>query len=578
LKTLAPGVYKYFCHPFALLFTYLFLTGFVIYVIDYYPQSNIENILMKFVPWVLLLNLFLILVGLIVCRQEIGNFFKKIFLPAGKKLNYQGILLALLVIFAFVMASFVAPRTHRIYFDEDIYANIGQNIALADKAGICNYGEFVHGEYKSNWLSYNKEPNGWPFLISLAFQIFGTNELYAFLLNNLMLAAGAGLIFVLTLEITGAFFPSIMAAFIFALIPHNLIWANTAAVEPAAAFFTLAAALCMIIYLKTNQWRHLYLLAVVLPFTSQMRPESVLIILLVFLALVLLRHENLFKKQLWGAGIITAIFLLPHIIHLATVSHQPWGADGAKFSLDFFRNNFMVNSWYYLNNEAFPVLVTIFSILGLIFAKYSGKWKTIVFVWFLIFWGIFLFFYAGSYRYGADVRFALLSFAPLAILAGMGAEWIRNKLQPLTSGTNATIILVLILLVVWIKFLPLIRLVGQEAWGARADHALTREFVKKIPDKSIVLTHIPTMLLLWQQSAISIEASNDEALMRSLINNYDGNVYFHYNYWCGTTPDAQSKICRDIKQKYDLKEIVSESVTGRLFGLYRIRIKEVGKK
>jgi 4-amino-4-deoxy-L-arabinose transferase-like glycosyltransferase len=573
------SAYKYLGHPIALLFVYLLTAGIIIYTIDYYPKGSIEIWLIKAVPWALLTNMVLILIGIILCRQEIAGFFSKLFGPALKKINYQGVLLVLIIIFSFVMASFVAPRTHRIYFDEDIYANVGQNIALSNQAAICNYGEFVHGEYKPNWLSYNKEPNGWPYLISLAFQIFGANELYVFLLNNLILAAGVGLVFIITSEITGAFFPSIMAAFIFSLIPHNLIWANTAAAEPAAAFFTLASLLCLIIYLKTNQWRHLYLLAAILPFSSQMRLESILIIPLSFLALILVRPENILRRQLWGAGIITAIFLAPLMLHLYAESGQSWGAEGAMFSLDFFRNNIMVNGLYYLNNEAFPALVTIFAVLGLFFAKYSGKWKIIIFVWFLAFWGIFLFFYAGSYRYGADVRFAVVSFAPLTILAALGMDWIKNKLQPLCSGTNATIIIVLILLVAWIKFLPLIRLVGQEAWAARRDHALTREFIKKIPDRSVVISHIPTMLLLWGQDAVSVHGSlNDEGFMRHLISKFDGGVYFHHNYWCDTSSDANTKVCREVRKKYDLEEIVSDSSTGRLFGLYRIRIKEVGNK
>lgn len=592
---------KYFGHPVLLFFIYLTLTGIIFYTIDYYPKEVVENLLIKAVPWALMVNLLLIVIGIVFCRSGIAAFFNKIFyvknppnshlLKAGeggflsfvsqsiKKINYQGVLLVLVIIFAFVMTSFVAPRTHRIYFDEDIYANIGQNIALSGKAATCNYGEFVHGEYKPNWLSYNKEPNGWPFLISLAFQIFGTSELYAFILNNLMLAASVGLVFVITWEITGVFFPSIMAALILSLIPHNLIWFNTAAAEPAAAFFTLISMLCLIVYLKTNEWRHLYLLAVMLPFASQMRPESILIMPLSLLAVALVRPENLLRRKLWGAGIITALFLLPQMFHFYAVSGQSWGANGAKFSLDFFRNNIGVNGFYYLNNEAFPALVTFFSVLGLLFAKYSGKWKMVVLIWFLMFWGIFLFFYAGSYKYGADVRFAVLSFTPLAIFSALGMEWIRNKLQPLCTGTNATIIIIVILLLAWIKFLPLIRLVGQEAWAARADHALVQTFIKKIPDRSIVVSHIPTMHLLWGQNAVSVHGSvNDEAFMRSLVSKYDGGVYFHHNYWCDTSSDANAKVCRDVKQKYDLEEIAADSSTGRLFGLHRIRIKEAGKK
>lgn len=578
MKTNASPVYKYFRHPLALIFAYLVLAGFIFYVIDYFPKSEIQNYLMKIIPGLLILNLFLILVGLVVCRQDIVNLFRNLFGRVGKKFNYSGILLVAVAVFAFVIASFVAPRTHRIFFDEDIYANIGQNIAMAGKAGICNYGEFISDEYKTNWLAYNKEPNGWPFLISLVFQILGVNELYAFLLNNFLLAAGVFFIFLFTREITKSFFPSIMAAFIFAIIPHNLIWANTAAAETSAAVFTLLSMLCLAVYLKTNQTRHLFLVAVVLPLSCQMRPESILILPLGFFALILLRRENLFKKQLWENGIIAAVLLLPHVIHLLTVSDQSWGAEGAKFSLAFFQHNIQVNGPYYLINEWFPAIVTLFAAAGLFLSDYSVRWRAIILLWWTIFWGIFLFFYAGSYKYGADVRFAVLSFAPLAVFAGMGTQWAKNKIERLLPREDAAVVVILIIVILWIKFLPLVRLTGQEAWAARADHALASEFIKKIPEKSIILTHIPTKFLLWKQNAMTIEGANDEALMRRLINSYDGNVYFHYNYWCETSTDYHSKICRDIQNKYELDEITADRSFGRLYGLYRIRIKEGGKR
>ena len=41
--------------------------------------------------------------------------------------------------------------------------------------------------------------------------------------------------------------------------------------------------------------------------------------------------------------------------------------------------------------------------------------------YFLLFFGIALLFYAGSYNYGADVRYSLMTYPPLAILGGLGA-------------------------------------------------------------------------------------------------------------------------------------------------------------
>ena len=41
--------------------------------------------------------------------------------------------------------------------------------------------------------------------------------------------------------------------------------------------------------------------------------------------------------------------------------------------------------------------------------------------YFLLFFGIDLLFYAGSYNYGADVRYSLVTYPPLAVLGGLGA-------------------------------------------------------------------------------------------------------------------------------------------------------------
>ena len=40
--------------------------------------------------------------------------------------------------------------------------------------------------------------------------------------------------------------------------------------------------------------------------------------------------------------------------------------------------------------------------------------------YFLLFFGIALLFYAGSYDYGADIRYSLATYPPLAILGGLG--------------------------------------------------------------------------------------------------------------------------------------------------------------
>jgi 4-amino-4-deoxy-L-arabinose transferase-like glycosyltransferase len=360
-------------------FFYLLWLGIAVYFMDHYTKAEIENILVRWIPWNLRINALILLLVLIFCWPDIAGALKSFFRKGGSsgnetseepnnqrnQTNKTWLLIALLI-FAFVLVTFGTTCIHRIYFDEDIYANIAQNIALTNQTGMCNYGVFEYGEYFVHWLSYNKEPSGWPFLISIVFQMFGTNELYAFLLNNMIYLGGILVVFFITTNLGGTWLQAFLAALIFALIPHNVIWSNTIAAEPSAALFSGLVILCFFIYFKTDARRHLMLLALFIPIACQMRAESGLIILWGLAAMLMLSPKMFLKKEAWFAGLVAAFFLLPHFLHLYAVSGHSWGAQGDKFSLAFLGKNLSTNCWYYLNNQHFPVIATVFALVGLL--------------------------------------------------------------------------------------------------------------------------------------------------------------------------------------------------------------------
>ena len=567
--------------------------------------------------------------------------------------NRPGVWLLLIVITGSLLVTQVAPQIHRIYYDEDIYANMAQNIAYTGQVGMANYGTFEYGEYFVNWLLYNKDPAGWPFLISLVFQLFGTDETFAFYLNNLLFAGGILIVFFIARMLAGGSpFPALLAALVYALIPHNLIWANTIAAENAATVFGGLAVLCALAWLRTREARRLFLLATVLPFACAMRPESALIALWTLAAAGLnlfsgvrrpaaaspdpaQRSGALFRHPLatrcfWAIGLIAFALILPLVWHFYAMSGQSWGAEGAKFATSFFTKNLTVNGLYFLNNREFPLLFTLLALVGLAagMARTGRDGRRAVLLmlpWFLLFWGIFLFFYAGSYKYGADVRFSLVCFMPLAVMAGIGGEALRGWLEGLfpfdgeradmaASGDLGAVapaqavlahpgeraggkgegapaggwpgfraanrlpvaaLLVLLLLISWLKFVPLIRTEGQEAWGARYDHQNAREFIRKIPNRAIVLTHIPTMFLLWGQNAIqSYTGINNPEIIRDLMARYNGHVYFHKSYWCNTVNDTNRSVCEGIGQRYDLEPVAVAREQSHEYGLYRMTPKK----
>ncbi|MFH1080043.1 MAG: glycosyltransferase family 39 protein [Pseudomonadota bacterium] len=609
MKTFIRKVYDSRFYLPGLFMLYFILAGVLIYIVDYWPKGEIEALLKRWVPWNLRANLVLLVIGIIACRRDIAASFRGLSAAGGVsylRRNYKGLLLIALVLSAFFMTAFVAPRIHRIFYDEDIYASMGQVIAMTGQTGMCHYGTQDYGEFNAAWLSYYKEPSGWPFLMSLVFQLFGTNELYAFFLNNVIFAAGVLAVFFITRILTGGYFPAFLAGLVFALIPHNLTWSNTAAAEPSAALLAGLVVLCLAVYLKTGAVRHLFTLAAVVPIACQMRPESGLILLWAVITVAILCASPVFsrgtgrgedggsdtcnkadrksggrgtgfwsRREVWTAGLLGLFFLMPHLLHLFAMGGQSWGATGAKFSTEFFWNHLSVNGLYYLNNDLFPAAFTVLAVVGLLFARLDLRWRLMVFVWFLLFWGIFLFFYAGSYRYGADVRFALLSFMPIAVLAGMGGErvrsWIGRAGSVGMSEKTAGVLIVLVLMFTWMPYLPLVRAVGQEAWGARYDHRHAREFIKKIPPRAIVLTHNATMFLVWGQNAIQAYAGiRNPDIVRNLMETYQGHVYFHYGYWCNIPTDGNKQLCEDVMARYNMEEIASASEQAYRYGLYKM--------
>ena len=557
-------------------------------------RFRMEQALTVWVPWNLRIAFLLLILGLFACRDDLKAAFRDTFLREGEtgrtgvcgipgRLSPRGAALLALLAAALVLAVFATVRTHRIFFDEDIYAGMAQTIAAAGKTGICSYGTFEYGEYFPHQLSYNKDPSGWPFLMSLVFQLFGTNELYAFLLNNLIYGIGILVAFFIARTIGGGAVASWFAAAVFALVPHNLIWSNTLAAEPPAALFGGIVALLLFLYARNGRARHLFLLAAAAPMVCAMRPESGLILFWAAAALLALRPGLLGKRGFWAIGLLAAVLVAPQVLHTFVVSGDSWGAAGPKFSFGFFVKNIAVNGPYYMNNAEFPAAFTFLALWGLLSAG-ARREKALLLLWFVLFWGIFLFFYAGSYKYGADSRFALLSFMPLAVLAGLGGEavagWAAGRMRDFAppGGGNPIAVpaaaLAIVVAVLWAGFLPLIRTEGQEAWGARYDHRFAREALAKIPERSIVLTHVPTMFLVWGRGAISPNvAISDQPLVWDLMQRYRGHVYFHWGYWCNTKGDGNRQICGEIARKYELEPAAQAREQDYEYGLYKIRFK-----
>jgi hypothetical protein len=557
------------------IFLLLLVTGYVLFIsliilcFYFFNISQIKSQLVDLHFYFLELNFFLIIVGFIL----IIPFLKILVSTIPKKILY---LLLGITIAGTLITSFVAPPTHRIYYDEDIYENIGQNLATLQKAQLCNDGGTTYGVYSCHEGHYNKEPYAYPYLLSIVYRLFGVNETLSFIFNNLLLGITIIIVFLLAFLLFKNYLIGIFSALIYALIPQNLLWFNTTAVEPSASLFSGIFIFAVVIFLKDKSNRSLFLVAVLASFAIQFRPESILILLIALISIIIFTPTELKRTRIYTAGLFFLTLSFAHSIHLIVTCGSNWGTTAPSFGIDYFINNFTVNSLYYLDNLKFPIFITLLFLISF-FSKSFFKEKTLLAIWFLCFWGIFLFFYAGSYGYGADVRYSLVSYIPMAILAGSGVYKLQSFIKNLpTLKFYFNPIIAILIILSFLKFLPQVRAETEEAWGARADHYYAEQFAALLPENSIVLTHNPNMFHLWGKNAaqISLATSNKSYVNQFLFYHYKKGVYLHWNYWCNAGDSLQNSYCNKVLEEYKYELIKEYKVNDYRYALYRIELKD----
>ena len=486
----------------------------------------------------------------------------------------DGYSLAALAGLSLLLTLGVAPRTNRIFYDEQIYQGIGQNMADLGLAQVCNDGSLQSGRLQCDAGEYNKQPYAYPHLLSLGYRLFGARAGTAFALNAIAAAVSVCGLYLLVSTLSGRRDAAFVAALLLAITPEQVMWSATAAVEPTASMACILALLAAAHYRRSGSIASLAGVAVTLAWAVQFRPESVLVSAVVLLLVWPRLNADLAYVRTWWVGLLFLGLVAVHVGHLMAVRHIPWGTAGARFALSYLPGNLAVNGWFYLGDERFPFVFTLLALCGL------ALWWRTVFAWalalcFLLFWGIDLVFYAGSYNYGADVRYALLTFPPLAALAGLGlsrllevgaAQWPR---APLRSVATLAVVFV------FMQYAPVMRATTEEAWAARADERFAREVASALPPDAYVLTHNPGMFQLWGTSAGQMSrVLGNGPVLAYLGNRYPGGVYLHWNFWCNVDDPVQQDICRRALTMGEPASVFRErQVRDQRFAFYRIRTK-----
>ena len=456
----------------------------------------------------------------------------------------DGVGMAVVAALALGLTLSVAPRTNRIYYDEQIYQNIGQNLADSKRAQMCNDGTMRDGRLDCRRGEYNKQPYAYPHVLSLLYRAFGVRMATAFVFNAIAMALTVCAVYLIVVLLFSDRVAALFAALLFALIPEQLIWSASAASEPSASLASAAAVLAAACFVRWRTNVSLAGTAVATAYAVQFRPESFLIVPVILLLLWQRAHEEFMRPRLWWAGLLFLALVAVDAGHMVAVSGERWGTADDRFSLRYVIGNLRVNGWFYLKDARFPPVVTLLAILG--FARWRGAaGRLTIAAYFLVFFGITLIFYAGSYDYGADVRYSLATYPALAIAAGLGLAHIAESIRRVQPRFPALPVLAAaaVLSFAWL-YAPLVGTVADSAWAARADEAFARSLAPGLRDNAYVLTHNPGMFQLWGVSAgqMSLAVTNP-AYLDDLAARFSGGVYLHWNFWCSVQDQVQRDVC-----------------------------------
>jgi len=546
----------------------VFFGNIVYYTTKFVERRTLELSLMRIEPYFLALNFILMFVFFILSFNDI----KKMFKPIKKK---TWIMLIAIFMLALVLRMFITPHTHRVFFDEDIYLDIGKEILTHWSASLCNYGN----NQECYDPTFMKWPNGYPFLLIIPYSIFGVSRAVAFKFVALIGSLTVILSFFIAYLLSKKDEVGLYSALIFALIPVHIMWSGTTASEPSFVFF-MSLTVFAFLLTRSKSW-YVYFFAISsLSYAIQIRSEGMILLPIIGFLLLLFDEtkERVNNRNFVIAWSLLFFLITPYLIHtIHAAKVDPWGSSEGKFGLKYMKRNIPENTIFWIKGYPtieHPWLYTTFAFIGLIYLFMKQR-KTCFFLlfWFFTFFMLYGIFYAGSVRYGADVRYSLTGYPSFVILAGFGLYFLHKMLKK-TLRNDWIIFFLLIVFVLSIFYLNLSSIATpaheiMEAKQARLYHDFVVEEVKKLPDNCYILSHTPSIFLIEGKPSLQTWNGQNEKVMKELFKKTDC-VIFDDNYWCNIEP-YKSSVCKHMFDAYNLTEIDHITVdTGQTYTLYRV--------
>jgi len=439
----------------------------------------------------------------------------------------------------------VLSPVHRLFFDEDAYISIAQNLTRAPVAKITLLGSPENVEVSA----YHKEPPGWPVVLSLIFLITGRSEHVAFIVARLFFALAIAVVYHLARERFDRR-RAVLAAILFGAAPACFWFSPSTGTDIPAA---LAATLGMWGLMAGNGM----LAAAGFALAAQMRLELMILIPLVWLS------RKISSRWKW----VAAALVFAEVIHIGWVmSIAPALAAAEKvraaFAFEFLPGNLKANLAHVFNPFSFPGGITILAVASTALSLRANARKE---RWslrdgemqILLLFGIYLFFYAGSFE--INPRYTIQFLVPLVLMA-------------VSLSTRPIIVATLLASMV----LPYTRPLELPTYvqALAADHRISTQFADRFGPNNLIVSTEPEMFLNSGKRAMSaIYASQNPEKLEGQIR--ERKVIYHSGVRTNRPETEEWGADQWVKSHFELHLIESQEIRGLRIAFYEMLLKNL---
>lgn len=445
---------------------------------------------------------------------------------------------------------FVVPAHHVMYLDEPWYQEAAKSLIEKGHMELCE--ETFSGEACT---PYPKAP-GWPVMLAAAFLFTGASDtaaigFCAFLgILTIMLAAACARLS------GGGWIHALAAAAILSTFPSHVSWSATAETSVPAAAALLAGLCGVLLFLRNSRLEAALLAMGGLTLSATVRPELLVAAVPAIVLMMLVgRRKGYLGASLLGVGVLFAIF---SAVSMWELNREIYG--GSFFSLaNIFTSPAALFEVPWLG--AVYMLLFVLGLAGAValFVRDRGRPAVLLFgAAFLCVITLFAF-----------ERFAeRMMIAPAAVLvplAGFTGEW-KKWFVPWIPG-------VLVVVMVCVS-IPGLRTAARPSDTQVLETRLTEAVAGyRLEKDALVLAEYPAVLTATSDHKVM---ATDRALSGDLTGVARRRpVYFLRDMYCEEGFQGADKpiSCGRMLEEFDLRPELEVSAPGRVYGLYRLGVK-----